>query len=451
MSSNKILIFDIGSYSIKVSLLTSAGVESKIINLPSYFPVQAPFAPITFEIGGNVEVTQIIQDGTLLSELSFERFKYLFLEIDNEFNVSPPNPPQENQARSKVSATIQLKSAPKVIVPPKKTFKPVCRDSLLFAKVAASRSISAANDPSQTFQGKPINIENKAQQPANQDSGNNEIRVVFNYSPYISNDQLTLLASLAFEEISATHVQLQPFGYFSSFLVPNQTALIVDIGHNLAHVVSICQRVIITEAIKKSHLSGFAIEYFFSLISGETDFFKIRKIKEKEMSIALPDVNSFWELNPDLSEEEIYKLTSPEILFQPTLFQKLVDETNEDEFISTLIEAPSLPDIIISSIEKSPINFRKELYEHIYLTGGTSQIRNLHERLTNELNSKLPLSSPANVHLFEDPIFSSIRGALNFFDNFVGENWLSFQEFDNGQSNIIGEKFGLLETSRKSV
>ncbi|ANQ07298.1 Uncharacterized protein PCOAH_00018130 [Plasmodium coatneyi] len=53
--------------------------------------------------------------------------------------------------------------------------------------------------------------------------------------------------------------------------------------------------------------------------------------------------------------------------------------------LSSALTESTLPCVIYDTIQKCPIDTRKELFENIYLTGGSSIIRGFRERLQNEL------------------------------------------------------------------
>lgn len=83
-----------------------------------------------------------------------------------------------------------------------------------------------------------------------------EFRVVFLYTPFTPLQQLFQLTVLAFQFLEATHVQFQPQGFFTSKYISSQTALIVDIGHDVLQVIPVCEGVIVPHAIQKSYLGG---------------------------------------------------------------------------------------------------------------------------------------------------------------------------------------------------
>lgn len=75
---------------------------------------------------------------------------------------------------------------------------------------------------------------------------------------------------------------------------------------------------------------------------------------------------------------------APEALFNPDPMQ--MDDTKQ-----------GLHQMIADSIKSSDIDVRKELYQNIILTGGTTMFRGLQERLDKELDELCPPEYKASI------------------------------------------------------
>ncbi|KAI3410518.1 hypothetical protein GPALN_004619 [Globodera pallida] len=96
----------------------------------------------------------------------------------------------------------------------------------------------------------------------------------------------------------------------------------------------------------------------------------------KDALVELVDRRHTLKVNGEL------RFMAPEGLFRPQLWA---------------LELPGLHRMVHEAIQKCPIDSRRTLYRNIYLTGGTSQLRGLAERLEHELAQLAPASVPVQV------------------------------------------------------
>lgn len=213
---------------------------------------------------------------------------------------------------------------------------------------------------------------------------------------------------------------------------------------------------------KKAFLSGSSIELFYLNNSEEFDPEKVksglnrtvrrmRRLKEKFVSVAPYKLKDYLEGHTTLSTAEVSRFTSAETLFVPKLFENIVSDDDFqretiDARVSSLIEAKSLPSLIVAAINKCPIDYRKVLWQNISLTGGSSRIPNLKGRLIDELKKKAPPGIPVNVRLSDESIYAAVEGALFNFEYKLGNEWVSAEDFEEDPQCLV-DAFGLLETA----
>lgn len=173
-----------------------------------------------------------------------------------------------------------------------------------------------------------------------------------------------------------------------------RTGVVVDIGDCTIQTTAIVDGEILTHAARRAEFGGRdCTEVFINLLSKEGVFLGdtsserdiARDIKEKlgyvarnyeaEMGRARNDVVAQYSL-PDGDVAHIYqsRFSCAEPLFKPKMVGK---------------DTLSLPQMVATSILKSPEGARKELAKNIVVIGGSSLFGGLPERLLGELNGIL--------------------------------------------------------------
>ena len=75
------------------------------------------------------------------------------------------------------------------------------------------------------------------------------------------------------------------------------------------------------------------------------------------------------------------------------------------------IDTPGLHEIVYKAIQAAPIDLRKSLARNVYLSGGSTLVPGLGQRLEAELQSMLPASSIVKVHEGKHREHAAFRGA----------------------------------------
>ena len=117
------------------------------------------------------------------------------------------------------------------------------------------------------------------------------------------------------------------------------------------------------------------------------------------------------------------RLLATEILFKPEYIGK---------------EYLSLPDMIISSVNKVDIQLRTKLYENILLSGGNTGFNGLHEQMNSELKNKLTKNMKINLQKPEKPQYccwfgGNIISTLEIFKKM----WVTRNDWTEKGSNIV--------------
>eukprot|EP00298_Acanthocystis_sp_HF-20_P003419 c13778_g1_i2.p1 GENE.c13778_g1_i2~~c13778_g1_i2.p1 ORF type:complete len:148 (+),score=76.09 c13778_g1_i2:22-444(+) len=99
-------------------------------------------------------------------------------------------------------------------------------------------------------------------------------------------------------------------------------------------------------------------------------------------------------------------------------------------------------ELVNSSIMKCDIDLRKDLYEHILLSGGTTLIKNFPQRFEKEIQKLAPYRTKVKVHSPQDRLYSEwiggcILASLPFFDKLS----VSREDYAENGSSSLQTKF----------
>lgn len=140
-----------------------------------------------------------------------------------------------------------------------------------------------------------------------------------------------------------------------------------------------------------------------------------KSLNKNLINYYLPDGNSI-----PIGDE---RLLSTEILFKPEYIGK---------------EYLSLPDMIISSVNKVDIQLKQKLYENIILSGGNTGFNGLNEQMNSELKNKLTKNMKINLQKNDKPQYccwegGNIISTLEIFKKM----WATRSDWNEKGSNIV--------------
>ena len=135
------------------------------------------------------------------------------------------------------------------------------------------------------------------------------------------------------------------------------------------------------------------------------------------------------------------RFTIPEILFKPSLASEF---SSKNSRVAVLGDDMALPQIVADSINKCDIDVRRELFNSILLTGGSSLYGSLQKRLEDDLAGLVPsmmkfkVTGPANTveRRYSTWIGGSILASLGTFQ----QMWLSKAEYKEYGAGFIHKK-----------
>jgi len=119
---------------------------------------------------------------------------------------------------------------------------------------------------------------------------------------------------------------------------------------------------------------------------------------------------------------------APEALFNPGL----IKEGDEN---------PGMHQMAFETIKECDIDIRKDLYENVILSGGSTLYEGLPERLTKELDALCPQKDTVKVIATADRYYSvwtggSTLASLSTFES----QWITKEEYEENGAEIVHRK-----------
>jgi actin-related protein len=268
------------------------------------------------------------------------------------------------------------------------------------------------------------------------------------------------MISISFEtfDVKAFYVGIQ--AVLAMFSAGRTTGIVVDSGDGVTHTVPIYQTYSVPHAVKKIMLAGRDISKHLETLLTERGFVTestaqaqiVREIKEQlcyvtmdyksdmesaqgtmkpkddarikgwkekfEKTYTLPDGN--------LLQVGSERFRAPELIFQPKLAGKDVRGVHQ---------------LTLQSIEECDLDVRKELWENVILSGGSTMFENYPERLKAELEMLAPKAIKINVVAQPERKYAVFLGAaqlaaLSSFQN----SWITKAEFAEEGPGIVHRK-----------
>ena len=280
----------------------------------------------------------------------------------------------------------------------------------------------------------------------------NENRVLLTEAPMNPKRNREKMCEIMFEtfNILGTHVAIQ--AVLSLYASGRTTGLVLDSGDGVTHTVPIFEGFALPHAVQRIDLAGRDVtKRLVKLLGAETDVAKFNTSSSQEIVRGMKEQLCYVALDPVAEREKFgsspestsasFELPdgkvvhmqesqwqAPECLFDPRLVGK---------------EGLGMTDMVMATIDAADMDIRRDLYENVVLSGGTTMYKGLTERLTHELQQRVPAAMKDRVKIIAPPerkysvwIGGSILSSLSTFETM----WVTKEMYEESGSSVIHSK-----------
>jgi len=262
-------------------------------------------------------------------------------------------------------------------------------------------------------------------------------------------------AQIFFDQFNVPALYFAPPPVLALYASGRLTGCVLDCGHGVTSCIPICEGFALPHAITRMDVAGDDVNKYFQrelrqvgvVFHASSEIETVRIIKETECELSIKSLKSLDERNvtttktkkdeeeqsvkyvlPDGSSLEIgnARTRAPEILFDPSLIG---------------LEYRGIHYCVLEAIQKSDLDLRRDLYQRIVLSGGSTMTKNFGKRLVSELQTAV--SQQARIKIYaphERELTTWIGGSLLSFLESFREMWIRKKEFNDLGSSILYRK-----------
>lgn len=255
------------------------------------------------------------------------------------------------------------------------------------------------------------------------------------------------MIEIFFEQIKAPSFYIFTQAVLSLYASGRTTGLVVDSGDGVTHIVAVFDGYSIQHVVSRMDVAGRNMtDYLQKHLTEDGYSFKstaekeiVKSIKEKMCRVALDykaEMDAYEENDEKKREFELpdgkkimignLAIRTPECLFNPSMLG---------------LDINGIHKYIHNCVQMSDVDLRRDLYNNITLSGGTTMFEDFPARLNKEISDLVPSNVKVKViapveRMFSVWIGGSVLGSLATFQS----SWITQAEFAETGPSIVHRK-----------